>query len=472
MSLLLQLGAAAMALRLVRITGWRVTWVLLAGAITLMAVRRGITLTRVVTGDGQAPDLGAELVALTISVLMVLGVAWLAPLIEGIRRAEREVRQLVESAPEAMLVVDQADTIILANAEAGRLFGAFPYQLKGRSCETLVPEALRSAYREWFSRFWQDPRRSTLRGAALTGLHSLGREFPLEVSVSPLDTADSTLAVMSMRDLSAKLRSEAALASSETRVQTLLDEVLDNTSVGVCIINRDMQVVWVNRAYEAYLGQERGALIGLSAPRVARDKLSRVFEDADGFTSKVLATYEDNTYTEHFECHVLPAGDRWERWIDFWSRPIDSGSYAGGRIEQYADVTERHFAEQRVRQFVDIARNMHVGLLVYEIGDPEDDRSLRIRVVNPEGERLLGIDQETLTGQYIDDAFPVLRDMGLPQLFLETYRSGEPTVRENFEYGDDRVVRGGWKFRAFPLPEQCVGVLFERIPGPVPDEAS
>jgi len=160
LSLLLQVGAAAMALRLVRLTGWKATWVLIAAAISLMAVRRSITLVRVVAeGGAHAPDFQAELVALLISVLMVLGIACLSPLIASIRRAEREVRQLIESAPEAMVIADEQDRIVLANAQAGRLFGYFPHQLRGKDVEQLMPERFRERHRASRARFRKDPRR-------------------------------------------------------------------------------------------------------------------------------------------------------------------------------------------------------------------------------------------------------------------------------------------------------------------------
>jgi PAS domain-containing protein len=64
----------------------------------------------------------------------------------------------------------------------------------------------------------------------------------------------------------------------------------------------------------------------------------------------VIATYEDNTYVENFECHVLPAGGREERWLEHRSQPIRSGLYAGGRIEHYYDITGRVRAEQALQE--------------------------------------------------------------------------------------------------------------------------
>ncbi len=72
-----------------------------------------------------------------------------------------------------------------------------------------------------------------------------------------------------------------------------------------------------------------------------------IFDDQKIFAKKVLATYDNNTYTESFECHVLPEGEREERWLLYNSMPIKSGIYAGGRIEHYYDITERKHVEEK-----------------------------------------------------------------------------------------------------------------------------
>lgn len=92
-SILLQVSAALLALRLIWLTGRRTAWVLIATAVSFMAVRRSITLFRLFSGDlSRPPDLLAELVALAISVLMVGGIAWIAPLFLSIRRSEEALR--------------------------------------------------------------------------------------------------------------------------------------------------------------------------------------------------------------------------------------------------------------------------------------------------------------------------------------------------------------------------------------------
>lgn len=96
LSILLQVTAALLALRLIRVTQAKSAWMLIAAALSLMALRRSITLFQMVFPEAATADLNVELVALIISILMVVGVAWIAPVFLAIKKAE-EARQLNES---------------------------------------------------------------------------------------------------------------------------------------------------------------------------------------------------------------------------------------------------------------------------------------------------------------------------------------------------------------------------------------
>lgn len=92
-SILLQFAAAILALRLIWITGRRTAWVLVASALFLMAIRRCLTLFQNgFTGIPSATTLEAELVALVISILMLSGVIWIAPLFTSVKRSEEALR--------------------------------------------------------------------------------------------------------------------------------------------------------------------------------------------------------------------------------------------------------------------------------------------------------------------------------------------------------------------------------------------
>ena len=154
------------------------------------------------------------------------------------------------------------------------------------------------------------------------------------------------------QDITERKMMEAAIKESEKKYRSLTDDVLDNTEVGIFILNAEFKVVWVNHAMERFFGFHRDELIGKDKRQIIRDKSVGLFEDPATFTAKVLATYDNNTYTEKFECHVLPAEGRAERWLQHLSQPIQCGIYAGGRIEHYYEITERKQIEAEQKRLV------------------------------------------------------------------------------------------------------------------------
>ena len=154
------------------------------------------------------------------------------------------------------------------------------------------------------------------------------------------------------QDITDRKRMEMALRESENKHRSLTDDVLDNTEAGISILNAEFKVVWVNHAMERFFGFQRDAVIGKDNRRLIQDTSAGIFEDPETFAAKVFATYDNNTYTEKFECHVMPTADRQERWLQHWSQPIHSGLYAGGRVEHYYEITERKQTEAEQKRLV------------------------------------------------------------------------------------------------------------------------
>ncbi|MBU1128977.1 MAG: PAS domain-containing protein [Candidatus Omnitrophica bacterium] len=145
---------------------------------------------------------------------------------------------------------------------------------------------------------------------------------------------------------------EKKLKDSESRYRTLTDDVLDRAKVGLFILDRDFRVVWVNSAMERYFALRRENIIGKNKRQLIEEEISCIFEHPEIYKEKVFATYDDNTYVENFKCHVLPAEGRAERWLEHNSAPIETGIYAGGRIEQYYDITERKDLENKMEEHI------------------------------------------------------------------------------------------------------------------------
>lgn len=132
-------------------------------------------------------------------------------------------------------------------------------------------------------------------------------------------------------------------------------------------------------------------------------------------------------------------------------------------IVQIEDIDGYKRSEEQLIHYADIVKHIQVGLYVYHLEDINDDRTLRTIASNPAASILTGISAEDVLGKTMDENFPYLRDKNIPQLLAEVIRTQEPKEVEDFNYGDKRVLEGVWSFKAFPLPNHCVGVAFENI---------
>lgn len=112
---------------------------------------------------------------------------------------------------------------------------------------------------------------------------------------------------------------------------------------------------------------------------------------------------------------------------------------------------------------VDIFRNLHVGLAVWRLEDPSDETSFRLVAINPAIERISQQAANRRVGTVMAETFPNMFKAGMPQVYAEVVRSGRARDLGVIHYGDDIIPAGKYAAKAFPLPNNCVGALYERL---------
>lgn len=183
---------------------------------------------------------------------------------EALQLREDQLRGILAAASEAILTVDETQTVVMANTAAAEIFGRPPQALLGLPLDALMPERFRARHARAVAAFGaadSPSRRMGLRGG-LWGLRANGEEFPLEAGISQAHADGTRLYTVILRDLSASRRASAALRSSEQ----LLAATFSVSNVGMAQLDpHTRRFVAVNAAYCRLSGHDEAALREMTA---------------------------------------------------------------------------------------------------------------------------------------------------------------------------------------------------------------
>jgi len=168
------------------------------------------------------------------------------------KRVEELFRGLLDSAPDAMVVVGADGRVVLVNSQTEKLFGYLREELLGQPVEVLIPERFWNQHRHHRSAYSTHPQfRPMGVGLELYGIRKNGTEFPLEISLSPQQTKDGVLIASTIRDITDRKKIEDALRHSEASFRALVED-----NYGVCRARLDGSLLMVNQPFVQLLGYD------------------------------------------------------------------------------------------------------------------------------------------------------------------------------------------------------------------------
>src|SRR6266498_1708826 len=162
-------------------------------------------------------------------------------------QSEKRFRGLLEAAPDSMVIVDQEGTIIMVNAQTEKLFGYTRDELLGKHVEVLVPTRFRDIHPFHRTQYKKNPRVRPM-GAELE-LYALRKdetEFPVEISLSPMETEEDNLIIAAIRDISERKRAEAQFRG-----------LLESAPDAMVVVDRQSVIQLINWQTEKLLRYDR-----------------------------------------------------------------------------------------------------------------------------------------------------------------------------------------------------------------------
>src|SRR5213078_2918214 len=174
---------------------------------------------------------------------------------------ELPFRELVDAAPDGVIVCDQTGLIVLVNAEAERMFGYSRDELVGQRIETLVPDRARAQHSHHVSGYTGTPRLRPMGiGMQLTGRRKDGSQLPVEISLAPIETSRGLLVTAGIRDVTERRR----LERENRRATAYLVSAVDSVHDAFALFDERDRVMMVNSAARQLFGATfEGGIVGL-----------------------------------------------------------------------------------------------------------------------------------------------------------------------------------------------------------------
>ncbi|MEW1777872.1 PAS domain S-box protein [Streptomyces sp. NPDC086777] len=275
---------------------------------------------------------------------------------DGPKAAEERFRGLLEAAPDAMVIVDDTGTIRLVNAQTEALFGYGREELLDRPVELLMPHRFRGHHTVHRGGYAENRQvRPMGAGLDLHGLRKDGTEFPVEISLSPLETADGLLVSAAVRDVSDRKAAEARINELAALVESSQDAILAKTLDGY--------ITYWNAAAQRLYGYTAEEVIGRHVSLLSPSELR-------GEISALLQRLLHGEKVEHFETlRVTKDGSLLDVDVTLWPTRDTDGAVVGA-CAIVRDISDRKRAEAELTALYEQQRHIALTLQRSLMGTP------------------------------------------------------------------------------------------------------
>jgi PAS domain S-box-containing protein len=256
-------------------------------------------------------------------------------LLQEAREADAKFRALLDAAPDAMVIVAADGVIVLVNHQMEAVFGYSRTELIGQPIEILIPQKFREKHPSHRETYFGNPGvRPMGAGRELSGRHKDGTEFPIEVTLSPVETADGILVSGAIRDITERKRTEQQRARLAAIVDFSDDAIIGKTLDGV--------VTSWNGGAERMFGYAANEIVGTSISRLVppgrEDEERMILDSLSHGEGKQFDTIRRRQDGRDIDVSVTISPVR------------DSAGHVVGISKVARDITERRQTEKALAQ--------------------------------------------------------------------------------------------------------------------------
>jgi PAS domain S-box-containing protein len=336
-------------------------------------------------------------------------------------------RGLLEAAPDAMVVVNQDGEIVLLNVQAEKQFGYSRDQLLGQKVTNIIPEG-------FAERLVADGTRTAAEalaqqigtGIELTARRKDGSDFPIEIMLSPLESAEGILVTAAIRDISVRKAAEKHLGQMEGRYRGLLEAAPD----AMVVVKPGGEIVLLNVQAEKQFGYRRDELVGKKVKSIIPEGFAeRLIADGTRTAAEALAQQMGNgleLYGRRKDGSDFP--------IEIMLSPLESAEgilvTAAIRDISVRKAAEKHLAqmEGRYRGLLEAAPDAMV------VVSPSGE----IVLLNVQAENKFGYSRDELVGQKVKNIIP---EGFAERLIADALRSAEDALAQQIGTGIELTGR-------------------------------